>query len=42
VPLSLAQIHAALTYYYDHPEEIEASFVREDEVEAEIERDRAG
>jgi uncharacterized protein (DUF433 family) len=41
VPLSLAQIHAALTYYYDHPEEIEASFVHEDEVEAQIERDRA-
>ena len=25
VPLSLAQVHAALAYYYDHPEEIEAS-----------------
>ncbi len=22
VPLSLAQVHGALTYYYDHPEEI--------------------
>ncbi len=41
VPLTLAQVHAALTYYYDHPEEIDASFVREDEVEAQIERDRA-
>ncbi len=25
VPLTLAQVHAALAYYYDHPEEIEAS-----------------
>jgi uncharacterized protein (DUF433 family) len=41
VPLTLAQVHAALTYYYDHPEEIEASFAREDELEARIERDRA-
>jgi len=24
--LSLAQIHGALTYYYDHPEEIEAEY----------------
>jgi uncharacterized protein (DUF433 family) len=41
VTLTLAQVHAALTYYYDHPEEIAASFVREDELEARIERDRA-
>ncbi len=33
-PLTLAQVHAALTYYYDHGEEIEASFLEEDEVEA--------
>ncbi len=25
VPLTLAQVHAALAYYYDHPEEIDAS-----------------
>jgi uncharacterized protein (DUF433 family) len=25
VPLSLAQVHAALAYYYDHPDEIETS-----------------
>ncbi len=25
VPLTLGQIHAALAYYYDHPEEIETS-----------------
>jgi uncharacterized protein (DUF433 family) len=42
VPLTLAQVHAALTYYYDHGEEIDASFLDEDEVEARIERDRAG
>lgn len=41
VRLTLAQVHAALVYYYDYPEEIEASFAEEDEVEAEIERDRA-
>jgi uncharacterized protein (DUF433 family) len=28
--LTLAQIHAALTYYYDHPEEIEAEFAAEE------------
>lgn len=27
VPLSLAQVHGALTYYYDHPEEIEGDNV---------------
>ena len=26
VPLTLVQVHAALTYYYDHPEEIEESY----------------
>ena len=31
--LSLAQVHAALAYYYDHPEEIETTFAR-DEAEA--------
>ena len=41
VPLTLGQIHAALTYYYDHRDEIEASFRDQDEVEAQIERDRA-
>jgi uncharacterized protein (DUF433 family) len=40
-PLTLAQVHAALAYYYDHPSEIEASFAEEDDVEAEIDRDRA-
>ena len=38
-PLTLAQVYAALTYYYDHPGEIEAYFeesqVAADELEAE-------
>jgi uncharacterized protein (DUF433 family) len=41
VPLSLAQVHGALTYYYDHPEEIEGDISDGKRVEAEIERDRA-
>jgi uncharacterized protein (DUF433 family) len=41
VPLTLGQIHAALTYYYDHRDEIDASFREQDEVEARIEGDRA-
>jgi uncharacterized protein (DUF433 family) len=40
-PLSLAQIHAALAYYYDHPNEIEASFVESERWEVEYERERA-
>ena len=28
--LSLAQVYAAITYYYDHVEEIEAEFAAED------------
>jgi len=39
-PLTLAQVHAALAYYYDRPDEIEASFAEEDGVEAEIARGR--
>ena len=31
-PLTLAQVYAALTYYYDHPEELEASFQEDQEV----------
>ncbi len=38
VPLTLAQVYAALTYYYDHPEEIEASFREDEEVEAKLKR----
>ena len=29
-PLTLAQVHAALAYYYDHREEIEG-YIKEDE-----------
>jgi uncharacterized protein (DUF433 family) len=39
--LSLAQIHGALTYYYDHPEEIEADIGDGRRLEAEIESERA-
>lgn len=40
VPLSLAQIHGALAYYYDHREEIEGDISDGRRVEAEIARDR--
>lgn len=40
VPLSLAQVHGALTYYYDHPDEIEGDIADGSRVEAEIERAR--
>jgi uncharacterized protein (DUF433 family) len=39
--LSLAQIHAAISYYYDRPDEIEATFAEDDAAEAEHERRRA-
>jgi uncharacterized protein (DUF433 family) len=35
-PLTLAEVFAALTYYYDHPEEIEASFKEDEELEAKL------
>ena len=38
IPLTLAQVYAALTYYYDHPEEIEASFQEDREVVAKLKR----
>ncbi len=38
IPLTLAQVYAALTYYYDHPEEIEASFKEDQEVVAKLKR----
>jgi uncharacterized protein (DUF433 family) len=34
--LSLAQIHSALAYYYDHTEEIEASRRKGEKIEQEI------
>ena len=39
--LSLAEVYAALTYYYDHVDEIEAEFAREDEAEANFEQRKA-
>jgi uncharacterized protein (DUF433 family) len=41
VPLTLAQVHAALAYYYDHPQEIEEASRDSERWEAEYERDRA-
>ena len=40
-PLTLSQIHAALAYYYDHRDEIDASFAEEERIAAEYERKRA-
>ena len=39
--LSRGQVHAALTYYYDHPEEIEATLALEETAEADYERAKA-
>ncbi len=41
VPLTLAQVHAALAYYYDHREEIEASFAEDERWEEEHEQAKA-
>ena len=40
VPLTLAQVYAALAYYYDHKEEIETSFAEQDQAEKDHERKR--
>jgi uncharacterized protein (DUF433 family) len=40
-PLTLGQVHSALAYYYDHKDEIDASFADEDELAAEHERKQA-
>ena len=40
-PLTLSQVHAALAYYYDHKEEIEASFAEDEKIVAEHDRKRA-
>jgi uncharacterized protein (DUF433 family) len=42
VPLTLAQVHAALAYYYDHQEEIERSVAEDDRWEEEHERGKSG
>ena len=41
VALTLGQVHAALTYYYDHRDEIETSFIEAHESAVESERKRA-
>lgn len=41
VPLTLAQVHAALTYYYDNPREIQEAYEESERWEAEHERARA-
>ena|SRR6188508_1218419 len=41
VPLTLAQVHAALAFYYDHRGEIDASFAEDDAWEGEHDRARA-
>jgi len=38
--LTLSEIHAALAYYYDHREEIDAAFVEDEELGQEAERER--
>ena len=39
--LTLAQVHAALTYYYDHADEIEAELAAEDQAAEDFERRKA-
>ena len=39
--LTPAQVHGALAYYYDHPEEIEGDISDGKRIETEIERDRS-
>jgi len=38
--LTLSEIHAALAYYYDHQEEIDAAFAEDEELGQEAERER--
>ena len=40
-PLTLAEVHSALAYYYDNTDEIEAESAREDEAEANFEQRKA-
>lgn len=39
--LSLGQVHSAIAYYYDHPDEIEAALQEEQDWEAQHEHLRA-
>jgi uncharacterized protein (DUF433 family) len=38
-PLTLSEIHAALAYYYDHQEEIDAAFAEDEELGLQAERE---
>ena len=40
-PLTFSEIHAALTYYYDHQDEIEASLAEDAELGQQAEREQA-
>ena len=40
-PLTLSEIHAALAYYYDYREEIDAAFSEDEELGRKAERERA-
>jgi uncharacterized protein (DUF433 family) len=39
--LNLAQVHAAISYYYENPEELEADLAEDDDAEDEHERRKA-
>lgn len=39
--LNLAQVHAAISYYYENPEELEKDMVEDDHAEEEHERRKA-
>ncbi len=39
--MNLAQVHAALTYYYDHPKEIDAYIAEDEAWDERHERDKA-
>jgi uncharacterized protein (DUF433 family) len=39
--LTLSEIHAALAYYYDHQEEVDATFAEDEELGLEAEREQA-
>lgn len=40
-PLTLAEVHAALAYHYDHPEELDEYLRRAEQIEAEVEAAKA-
>ncbi len=40
-PLTLAEVHAALAYHYDHPEELEGYLQRSAQIEKELEAAKA-